>query len=538
MAFNPDKYIQKKEQENQADNFNPEAYLASKSPEEAPEGSNLQAAAEGAVEGATAGLKPILGGVSRTALDTLSGVISPKDILDRYRQYRDAEQAQSKQLQDQSPKSFLAGQIGGGLIPAALTGGGEGLLGAAKIGAGYGATEGLAQSPADLTQGQVGQAALDTAKGAAAGGIIGGATSKLMGALSAAPELLEKYGARKAVAALGGTKAQVKNLVKNDMVVPTGQELLKSGIVAPLKGSEAMLDKAEQVAETSGKQIGDILNKFDVAATTDNPELKQQLFNPQDAISKIKDLQSQFTKNGKILSQFEPQYNQLDKAIDTVASFGDQPIPFTEANQLKNLIDKTAYDEKGTLQDKLMGQVRSIVNDGIEEAADRVAKQNGDSDLLSDYLKNKQTYGTAKTAINSLTGKVAGDIKANDLGLTDYMTGAATAVMHGGPVAVATVGLKKLVNAYGKGSLATGASGTANLMSNIGSALSAAPEALKGIGQKLTQSDNELHVKLGHILTEAADRDDTGRNALIFSLMQSPQYRDIMKKIMPHKEEQ
>lgn len=535
MAFNPDQYIAKKEAETE---FNPEAYLASKSPEEAPEGSNLQAAAEGAVEGATAGLKPILGGVSRTALDTLSGVISPKDILDRYRQYRDAEQAQSKQLQEQSPKSFLAGQIGGGLIPAAMTGGGEGLLGAAKIGAGYGATEGLAQSPADLTQGQVGQAALDTAKGAAAGGIIGGATSKLMGALSAAPELLEKYGARKAVAALGGTKAQVKNLVKNDMVVPTGKELLNSGIVAPLKGSEAMLDKAEQVAETSGKQIGDILNKFDVAATTDNPELKQQLFNPQDAISKIKDLQSQFTKNGKILSQFEPQYNQLDKAIDTVASFGDQPIPFTEANQLKNLIDKTAYDEKGTLQDKLMGQVRSIVNDGIEEAADRVAKQNGDSDLLSDYLKNKQTYGTAKTAINSLTGKVAGDIKANDLGLTDYMTGAATAVMHGGPAAVATVGLKKLANAYGKGLQATGASGTANVMSNIGSALSAAPEALKGIGQKLTQSDNELHVKLGHILTEAADRDDTGRNALIFSLMQSPQYRDIMKKIMPHKEEQ
>jgi len=530
MAFNPDKYLAKKS----GSEFDPDAYLASKSGQNDSDASPLQSAAEGAVEGLTAGLAPVLGGISLTALDTLSGVIKPQDILERYRQYRDSDKAKSEALKEQNPKSFLGGEVVGTILPALLTGGASSVSSAAEAGAKYGAAQALGSTPADISKGEIVPAALDVGTGAAGGALLGAAGEKLLGALSKTPGMLNKYAAKKAVSAIGSTKGQLKNLIKEDKLIPQGEELLKSGIVSPFRGTEGMLDKAEQTVESSGKEIGDILSKIDNVSINENPELKQQFFNPQSVVNSIKELQQGFTKNGRILPTFESEYNKLDKAVATIEAFGSEPISFKEANELKSLISKTAYGDQGKLEDKLMGQVRGIINDNIEQAADKVAQASGDTDLLKKYIENKQTYGAAKQAVNSLTGKVATDIKANDLGLTDYIAGSAAALAHGGPGAVAAVGLKKLASSYGKSLQATGAKSAANVMSSIATAASRAPEGLKNIGERLIKSDSDLENKLGNILIEAAGRDETGRNALIFSLMQTSKYRELMKEIFDH----
>lgn len=56
-------------------------------------------------------------------------------------------------------------------------------------------------------------------------------------------------------------------------------------------------------------------------------------------------------------------------------------------------------------------------------------------------------------------------------------------------------------------------------------------ERLGQLGQSLIQSNSEVGQKLGNILMNASQKDDIGRNALIYSLMQNPAYREMMNNL-------
>lgn len=158
--------------------------------------SKLRSGGLGAVEGATMGFADELAGAAKAAgIDPLSPVPliaqpiiqAGKDIsngtnpVDRYRQARDFVRAKMEAARAENPKSFMGGQFGGAaasmLIPGMAPVRGAKALQIAKMGSAIGAAQGLGESEADLTHGDVAGAAKDTASGAAAGALISGAGS-------------------------------------------------------------------------------------------------------------------------------------------------------------------------------------------------------------------------------------------------------------------------------------------------------------------------------------------------------------------------
>lgn len=110
----------------------------------------------------------------------------PEDVLQRiyspdvtYQQRRDLLRGAFKQSQAENPKAYFGGELAGSFaapIPGAKVFKGPGLLPAlantAVTGAGVGAATGLGTSEADLTKGELGQAAKDVGKGAAIGAVV------------------------------------------------------------------------------------------------------------------------------------------------------------------------------------------------------------------------------------------------------------------------------------------------------------------------------------------------------------------------------
>jgi hypothetical protein len=157
---------------------------ASKSWVKAPEDPGMgESAARGAAQGATLGFADELVGAAKAVAGAPRRLIeaakagpfgAPAGVVDDYRAERDIEREKNRAAEEANPKSYLAGQVGGGVVggvaAAALPGGAASTLGrAVASGAGYGAAAGLGNSEADLTRGDVKGAVVDTIAGAGAG---------------------------------------------------------------------------------------------------------------------------------------------------------------------------------------------------------------------------------------------------------------------------------------------------------------------------------------------------------------------------------
>jgi hypothetical protein len=116
---------------------------------------------------------------------------------------------------------------------------------------------------------------------------------------------------------------------------------------------------------------------------------------------------------------------------------------------------------------------------------------------------------------------------------SDYISGAA-GLVAGGPTGgvISAIG-NKIARVYGPSTQAAGAKGLSNVLSSVNKSLVDAPkEVITNFGQQMVNSGGPLETSLGNILIKAADRDDIGRNALIFSLMQNSGYRQLLQKYM------
>lgn len=154
----------------------------------------------------TSGTESFLRGVAQEGsfgfADELAGALESAFTHKTYRQARDESRAKYAQAESDNPNAYLAGQVGGGLASLAVPGGAlgkglgtavRGVGGAAALGGIYGA----GHSDADLTEGDVGGLARDTAIGAGAGALAHGAVSLAGKAAAkvapAARGALEKY---------------------------------------------------------------------------------------------------------------------------------------------------------------------------------------------------------------------------------------------------------------------------------------------------------------------------------------------------------
>lgn len=150
--------------------------------------SKLESLGRGALSGASFGFSDELTGAGE-ALATTNPLQEDylKTLLSNYKKSRDESRAAYKAAEEANPATYMAGDIGSGLLTGLLTGGAgavanlgkvgirQGAKELAKVGAKQGAAVGLGMSEADLTEGEIPKAALDTAIGAGLGAGVGAA---------------------------------------------------------------------------------------------------------------------------------------------------------------------------------------------------------------------------------------------------------------------------------------------------------------------------------------------------------------------------
>lgn len=215
----------------------------------------------------------------------------PRGLIDIYREQRDVARRDDDAARVANPKTFLAGEVAGGALPALATSGGAGaatkapgLLRAlgrtAASGAKWGAVTGLGDSRADLTHGDVEGAAADTAKGAAAGAAINtgltGAGKLLKGAINGvvkldpANQLLRAMGVRNLTLGQAAPKSWYNSVEQSAESLPIIGDVIKGQRQAGRASwQNAVLNEARApgAAVVDGTHPADVLSK--VADTFD-----------------------------------------------------------------------------------------------------------------------------------------------------------------------------------------------------------------------------------------------------------------------------
>lgn len=499
---------------------------------------------------------------------------NPQDqsYMDLYNKYKDAIQKNDQASQEEHPYLTagtklgtlgLAGVTGAlGLLPSVSFGAPGGVAATALDAAGnaglYGAAQGAENVDYSKSDIDLSPIIHGYGSGALTGGVLGAGMGMVSKALN--PNSLEKYAASKVLQATGGKAGQreamlnapVENEDSLNRVLEHGanelepNEYTEKPPVAFADSSSDILAKNEQLLKGSGESIG---KRLKLADEQFNPQDTNNLYpdpqnptnnayvDPSKIANEVEDLQKQYLSkkldkegNPVAFSLARLKYQKLQEALNDINSFGDKPISFEDAHALKNLVKKEAYDPAtGKMIDKDMANVYSIVDDNIEKAMDTNAKFLGNPDDYTKYLKDKDLYRSAKDAVRMGTGQEAREMGYRDLGLTDTIFAAGElATGHPGR-AIAMIAGNKLYGKYAAASEAVTAQGTANLMRNVNKAFTKIPN-LKQAGTALSSSNNPLAQKLGNILINAAEKDDIGRNAVIYSLMQQPAYRELMLK--------
>lgn len=227
--------------------------------------------------GLQAGLAQAANALPEGALDVL-GIENryQQDPAEVYRQAREENRRQLEADRQQHGGAALAGNVAGGLILSRLAPG-AGTYGQA---AGLGAATGLGASEADLTQGDVGGAAVDTAIGTGLG-LAGQAIGDEIGARvgGVAPKVAEwvrrragDFASMRALNAAGYFKNELKPIIKRggiERATEMGRHLLEEpGVIQPGRNVESVLDGVEAARARWGQEVGRILGEADASGAT------------------------------------------------------------------------------------------------------------------------------------------------------------------------------------------------------------------------------------------------------------------------------
>ena len=271
--------------------------------------SPLESAGLGAIQGATLGYGDEAEGALRAGTDALAGKNLNQSLTDLYTKYRDLARQRNELAEKQNPKSYFAGQLGGGAATAFVPGLGELNLGKA---AAVGAAAGLGSSNADLTKGEIGKAALDTGIGAGIGAASYGVTKGIQSLLS--PEARQLAAQKSAVRAIGG-KPIITGPKQNLQV---GQAVLENNALPLFGGSEATLDAIKSAQEAAEERVNPLIEK--------TSQLAQEQYVPEEKAYQVAN-QLHDADKAEFEKAMQSYTNQATKAASQGASEEQPNLP-------------------------------------------------------------------------------------------------------------------------------------------------------------------------------------------------------------------
>lgn len=491
-------------------------------------------------------MAPVVSGAAQHPAGALKELLQQTDEdTNAYDAARDKSNQEFKAAEAAHPVAYNGANIAGGVALSTLLpeiAAAKGLSGALKIGGAYGALNGIGSglSEGKSAGGVLGDAALQGTLGAATGGLVHGVVGGLAKLTS---DGLKKSANQHVLESFNPPKSEITKL-RNAPLIGTaaeGETRLDQAAQRLLEPSEWMnnepifqmgsaennLNRLQTAQHNSGSFLGTVANKVDehVGPSVDTAPLI-------DEVEKI--INDYRSPMGGDLAKpiFVDQYNELQRIKQYILEYGNNPISFKNAEQIKRDLSELAYGPDGKMKDLKIAKLRGFFNDHMEDALDKATQSMGDPALYNKYLKAKDLYGATKQLMKSADNNVSKEISNRDFGITDLMVAGMGASAHGGPGAVAALGLKKAADSYGHQGMATAQQWGANTMKQVSSKVSAyAPEQLKDIGTKLSFSGNPVAAKLGNVLSDLSAKDGVGRNAIIFSLLQNPAYREILRDL-------
>lgn len=519
---------------------------------------------------------PVLGAAAQSPLQAFKKAINPlarlagaseskpEDTKD-FDEDRQTLNSKFKQAQSNNPKSYLAGNVAGSIPLMALAPeSAPGILGGLKTGAAIGAASGAGEA---LSSGQsVGGVAGQALGGAATGGLVGGVLGGAASALT--PEALEATAASQGLKAVAPAKSDIRKIMTSagagpDALQDAGETLIKpsqwlngKSIVQAGAGKEDILNNVQQAMQRSGQFIGGMADTAD--------SMGKKVVDTNDAVDFIDKALAKMVspnpdKEGVALNTYKDAFDTLYGIKQDIQDIGGTgaPISFQDSQKILKVIDDAAYNQDGTVANQDLNKLRGIFNGNIEDGLEQVSKDSG-SNLYDQFKDAKDMYRTTKLISKAAEGGVAKDVSNQTLGLTDYIAGGIGHAVGGNPLGLAAAAANYGVRNYGNAIAAKAAQGLANGMNSIGNKVSAVgsgisagmdvvqqktpplagkiltsatPETLQNWATTAAASSNPTMQGLGRIFKEAAGRDQIGRNALMFTVLQNPTYRDALHSV-------
>ncbi len=464
----------------------------------------LSSLGRGLAQGASFGLRDEAAGALQSPSGALKEIankfgahFSDEDI-EQYRRERDASRGLDKEAKEANPKSFLAGELGGGVatsfVPGVGLAEGAGLLKTAGSAALQGAAFGVGGSEGE----NIGQIARDAAVGAGAGAVGGAAGFGLGKALAKGAELggnfinraadpLAAKAESLAVKATGATGRQSAQFSDD-----AGRELLDRGLVKFGDTPANIASRVEGASDSAGRAIGDSLEQLESKGVgVDLGRIKKGI---QDKIAEL----SETPGNEKIV-------RQLQGELDNLVERGESSLPISKAEIAKrNFQGQTNYASPEA-EKKASGQVASLFKNEVERAA-----LDADPALASKFTEGKKTFGLL-APIQEAAEKRAATLRQSPFGGLGDFAAVGSGGAAGGPIGAAAGLIGKKVVAP---RLASSMAVTADTLSKIASQ---APEVMG---------------KFAPVMQNAAQRGSQAVAATHFILEQSnPEYREMLKKI-------
>lgn len=504
-----------------------------------------------------------------------TGDLKPKTTLELYRELRDSARQTQKEAQQEHPVASTIGAIGGGLALGsglgALTKAGGALgtaasylttpIGQAAPTAGLGArvltgalnalpmsiAMGAGLSEADLTKGEVLQTLKDTASAGIAGAGIGaslplvGATLQGLKKISIADNFLNSMKKSYEGVDLKSPNFLVQSRDRLKNIADKLNTDIRSNVKDLFNAKQDILKELDRqgVQIDSHKIINDLTNDLLSIPSLTDDEMKiisktlpiitkpQSVLELDRAIKNIKDLKSRIP--------VDSAQEKLVEGIDRLTSIRDNLSPEISEinNKLFQVIDAgEALLGKNPL-DYLNSREVMTMKDGLSSKFEQILSPKQESSLSDIFQKGLKTSKGARVlpleeqipATKSVIPEVKEVVK--DINLSKKLTEpflSNLSVTH--PIHSISETASKLSAHTARFLGSTGRSikeGTAFALSN------APKEVLEEMGdilQKTTGASKEY----GNILKQAASRNSTGRNAIIYSLMQQPGFREIYSK--------
>lgn len=343
--------------------------------------SQLESALRGAAQGASFNFADELTGALEAGKEALVGSDQLSDLPENYQKYRNESRAAYKAAEAANPKTFVGGQLAGGLasllVPAAGTT--RAAKFATSIGQGALAGIGSGETAEEMAAG-AGIGALAGGVGQAAGEQLGKVAPKVRDYLA---KKLGKVAEKVAITATGATGAQAQKFAKG-----TGEYLTKNNLIGAL-------DNPEAVAQTVQNKMTGALSNIDDALVASG-----QSINEADVLNAMKARQAQLATSAPTL----PLSREMRPFIEDYASTMGPEGTTVSAKALEDL--KRAYHEQisnfyNPLSEGGKKEVTGAIRESVESAMSKVPEQS------ATFLENKKTYGMLSPVLDAARARAA-----------------------------------------------------------------------------------------------------------------------------------